>query len=152
MAGAFIEVDVKGLATFSDYLSRIAARAGSAKPAYEIAGQVLVTSVRKNFTEQGRPEKWPGLSPATLKSKKKRGDKILINRGMAGGLMGSVHSTAEPDKVRVGTNKEYGAIHQFGGKAGRGKKVTIPQREYLLIQNEDWGAIIDAFERYLLTD
>jgi len=147
MAGAFITVDTKGFRGFEDYLRRIEQKAGNAQPAFEIAGQVLAASVRENFTSQGRPDKWPGLAPATLK--KKKGDKILINRGMAGGLMGSIHYDAEPDKVRVGTDKVYGAIHQFGGKAGRGKKVTIQQREYLLVQDEDWAAIRDAFLRYL---
>ena len=151
MAGAFITVDTRGFREFEDYLRRIAQKAGNAQPAFEIAGVALVTSVHENFTSQGRPDKWPDLAPATLenKKKKKKGTKILITRGMAGDLMDSIHYDAEPDKVRVGTDKIYGAIHQFGGKAGRGKKVTIPQREYLLVQDEDWSVIRDAFLRYL---
>lgn len=149
MAGAFITVDIKGDKEFIAYLDRIAQRAGSAKPAFEIAGQVIATSIRKTFIAQGRPEKWTPLSPRTLASKNKRGSKILINRGMAGGLMGSIHSDPSDVNVRIGTDKVYGAIHQFGGKAGRGLKVNIPQREYLVIQDEDWTAIKAAFERYL---
>ncbi|MEM9423162.1 MAG: phage virion morphogenesis protein [Spirochaetota bacterium] len=33
--------------------------------------------------------------------------------------------------LSVGSNKEYARIHQEGGRAGRGKKVTIPQRRFL---------------------
>ena len=31
----------------------------------------------------------------------------------------------------------YARIHDRGGMAGRGKKVKIPQRRYLFLQNED---------------
>ena len=33
--------------------------------------------------------------------------------------------------LSIGSNKEYARIHQEGGQAGRGRKVTIPQRRYL---------------------
>lgn len=36
-----------------------------------------------------------------------------------------------PDFAQVGSNKDYAAIHQFGGMAGRGKSVRIPARPYL---------------------
>jgi phage virion morphogenesis protein len=35
------------------------------------------------------------------------------------------------DEVVIGTNKKYAAIHQFGGFAGRGRRVKIPARPYL---------------------
>jgi phage virion morphogenesis protein len=165
----FISVSTSpGFADFDSYLESISQRTDSMQPAFEIAGQVIATSVRKNFIEQGRPEKWQQLAPATKfniiggsKGFKKSGDmrigairklasrKILIGRGMSGGLMGSINFRAASDNVRVGTPKVYGAIHQYGGKAGRGHAVTIPARPYLAIQDEDWPAIKDAFIRYL---
>lgn len=33
--------------------------------------------------------------------------------------------------VALGSDKEYARIHQMGGRAGRGRKVEIPQRRYL---------------------
>lgn len=145
MAGAFISSELD-TTQFVKKLQRIKTKAGNAKPAFAIAGQILVISVQKNFTSQGRPDKWTPLSEHT---KKKRKNQILINRGMAGGLMGSINYQASNREVAVGTPKVYGAIHQWGGKAGRGKKKTIPQREYLLIQTEDWQDITEAFGRYL---
>ena len=31
----------------------------------------------------------------------------------------------------IGSSREYARIHQLGGQAGRGRKVSIPQRRYL---------------------
>lgn len=40
--------------------------------------------------------------------------------------------------VEIGTNVIYGAIHQFGGAAGRkDRRVTIPARPFLGVSNED---------------
>ena len=177
MAGAYLKLNrddiisvsaSPGFADFDRYLNSISQRAGSLQPAFEIAGQVIATSVRKNFMEQGRPDKWQPLSEATkfniiggskgykksggmriAAARKIAGRKILIGRGMGGGLMGSINNRPSPENVAVGTPKIYGAIHQFGGKAGRGRKVTIPARPYLAIQDEDWPSIKDAFIRYL---
>ena len=51
----------------------------------------------------------------------------------SGDLEGSIHFQADNDSVMIGTSGSipYAAIHQFGGKAGRGRKVTIPARPYL---------------------
>lgn len=49
----------------------------------------------------------------------------------------------------------YAAIHQFGGRAGKGKKVEIPARPFLPA-NDTGGlapvahaAVMDVLERYL---
>lgn len=171
MAGAFITPIINGDEEFTDYLNRISHKSGNARPAFEIAGQVILNSVRKNFEEQGRPERWKELSRATLiasagkKIRKKNGmlrkaakkriankmKSILINRGMAGGLMGSIHYQASNNEVSTGSPKIYAAIHNNGGKAGRNKSVDIDKREYLLIQDEDWGDISEGFVRFLIT-
>lgn len=38
--------------------------------------------------------------------------------------------------MRVGSGKEYAAIHQLGGEAGRGRKVHIPARPFLPFTGE----------------
>lgn len=62
------------------------------------------------------------------------GMKPLIDRGH---LMRSITYSASADQVAIGTNLIYGAIHQFGGQAGRGHKVTIPARPYLGFSRAD---------------
>jgi len=72
--------------------------------------------------------------------------KTLIDTGR---LMNSITYKAHSDKVEIGTNVVYGAIHQLGGKAGRGRKVDIPARPYLMVQDGDWTTIKEVSMRYL---
>ena len=46
--------------------------------------------------------------------------------------------------------ENYAAIQNFGGKAGRGRKVSIPARPFLVIQDEDWREIGEELENFLL--
>jgi phage virion morphogenesis protein len=168
MAGAFIGLRVDD-AEFNGAIASLIGKADDLSAPMKITGEIVVKSVRENFLQQGRPTTWKPLAASTKFGiiggrrgiKKRTGDlkrsarrklvdrKILIDRGMAGGLMGSIHYAADKNGVRVGTEKPYGAIHQFGGMAGRNKKVRIPQREYLLLQDEDKPVIIDVFKRHL---
>lgn len=54
-----------------------------------------------------------------------------------GRLRNSISFSAGEFDVHVGSNVEYARIHQLGGKAGRGRKVTIPARPYLGLSEED---------------
>ncbi len=80
-------------------------------------------------------EKWQPLSKKTLQSKK--GSKILTESGM---LQTSLRTKTNfnnkgKDKVQgrvsIGTNLEYAKIHQFGGKAGKALRISIPARPFL---------------------
>ena len=79
-------------------------------------------------------EAWKPLSPATLK--KKKGSLKLVESGHLKRSLRSNISTSEK-RVSVGSNLEYAAIHQFGGRAGRGHKVNIPARPFLPINERD---------------
>lgn len=148
MAGSAIIYQQSG-ALVNSKMQEIAARFGSAQPALEIIGETLTASVMRNFEKGGRPDGWEPLAEATLAVKK--GGSILVGKGHAGGLLGSIHYQAEETVVYVGTDKIYGAIHQFGGMAGPGRKVEIPQREYLLVQPEDEEEFLAALNDFLLT-
>jgi phage virion morphogenesis protein len=125
-------------------LGAIAARFGSPRPGLDIIGETVVASVEQNFQEGGRPTRWAGLKPATWAAKGSR--KTLVESGR---LRGSITKQIAGSTVVVGTNVEYGAIHQFGGKAGRGRRVTIPARPFLLVQDEDWEEINEAMSEFL---
>lgn len=147
MAGTAITITTNA-DKVADGIYAIAKRCGSALPAMQIIGATVESSVVKNFQAGGRPDGWTPLSPVTLA--KKKGGSILIGKGHAGGLMGSISYQASDDYVIVGTNKVYAAIHQFGGMAGRGRKVKIPKREFLLVQDEDWDEIRDELADYIV--
>jgi len=129
-------------------LGGVLKRMGNPVAAMKIIGAIARTSIVRNFEKGGRPEKWQALSPETLK--KKKGTAILREQGMAGGLMGSVNYKPFNDKVVVSANKIYAAIHHFGGKAGRGRKVTIPARPYMMVQDEDWVEMKAALGDYIV--
>ena len=97
----------------------------------EIGGTEL-----KKLTDQAFDEK---KDPATGQSwKPSQHNPDTLRRGSY--LQKSVTSdvSVRGEMLRVGSNKEYARIHQEGGRAGRGRKVTIPQRRYLGAP-DGWG-------------
>jgi len=141
-------------------LGDLKARAGNTRPVMSEIGDIVISSIEKNIEVGGRyssPDswkgggrKWKGLAAATIKQRMKKGywpGKILQQTGsMAGSLSKKVGSNS----VTIGTNKIYGAIQQFGGKAGRGHKVTIPARPWIVVQDEDLTEIGHAITAYLM--
>lgn len=112
-------------------LERLARSAHDATPLMASIATELHSQTEENFAAEGRP-KWLGLSPATIAKRSKRGQwpgKIL--QLSAGGLAPSISASSDANSATIGSNKVYAAIHQLGGQAGRGRKVTIPARPYL---------------------
>lgn len=145
--------------------------------AMKAIGAIVRESIITNFHEGGRPSRWtpskrgkadsiPGKRPGTLRD--------------TGRLMNSITSQAGQDKVVVGTNVEYAAVHNFGAKkfsfgtvvakipghvrVWRGKSVQvraherkmrlpwgdIPARPFMLVQNEDILDIEEVLENYII--
>lgn len=136
-----------------ELLDRLRKRAADLTPAMQAIGLFYERSVRENFKAQASPNgtPWQPLAEATLHlglARNKgwgqsgglsaRGKRYLSGKRILwehGDLEGSIHSQAGKDRVTIGTGGHipYAAIHQFGGKAGRGRKVTIPARPYLAL-------------------
>lgn len=148
---------IEALATFTDDLSQ---------PGEAIA-LALEESVRKNFEDGGRPDKWPV-------SKRAAGDRGQTLRD-TDRLYNSIASEFDQAAggVRVGTSVEYAAAHHFGvdkkveqqvdahlrritqafgrelkfpvwvnvGEHGRTIHQRIPARPFMLMQEEDWATV-----------
>ncbi len=162
MSGAMITWTLAGNAA-----KRLAAIDGGPARALKPIGIALRASTHERFRDETGPDgaKWAPLHPAYAAIK--RGAGILRVSGMSGGLMGlvTVATDEAAGTVEVGTNKIYGAIHQFGGviKPKRGKalafrlggrlvlakKVTIPARPYLGISADDAAEIEAIIARVL---
>ena len=73
-------------------------------------GEALVTSTKDRFKSESGPdgEKWPKSARAEAE-----GGQTLTDTAR---LKNSIGYEATPNSVAVGTNVEYGAIHQFGGE------------------------------------
>lgn len=131
-------------------------------PIMRAIGTGIVTSTQDRFDAGQDPDggAWAALNPTYAAGK--RGPGILRESGMRGGLQGSITYRAGRSEVEVGSNKIYAAIHQYGGvitpKGGgrlvfrlgnrvvHARSVTIPQRRYLGISNDDQLMILDVVE------
>ncbi|WP_297814063.1 phage virion morphogenesis protein [uncultured Helicobacter sp.] len=111
-------------------LERLSKALENKTPLLRRIANTLQNITEESFDKQASPfgEKWKPNSPKTLQ--KKRGNKILIQSGL---LSQSFTQKVTGSSAQVGTNKSYAAIHQFGGKAGRGKRVSIPARPFMPI-------------------
>ena len=112
---------------------------------HEVSMQLEHTT-QESFEKETSPfgDKWTPLSKQTLKHKK--GSKILTESSI---LQSSINSRTKLQQtktstqgsasgiVSIGTNLEYAPIHQFGGKAGRGLKVNIPERPFLPVKDNE---------------
>lgn len=163
-------VEIQGLEQARRILRQVGTRLCNPTPAMDAIGNLLVTSILRNFEAGGRPKKWRPLKPATKKRKKTQ--KTLIETGR---LRDSITFKLENKGRRlvVGTNIGYAATHQFGFK-GRveqrvrahsrrtrsGKQTTvrahrrtihqhIPARPFILIQKEDVMEIRHILEHFL---
>lgn len=166
MAGVLLETKINADAARRVF-SQLSLVVADTAPVMRAIGTGLVENVHHRFETQAGPggEPWAPLNPEYAKIK--RGPGILRESGMRGGLMGSITRRASRDTVEIGTNKIYGAIHQFGGiilpvhakklrfmLAGglvQMDQVTIPARPYLGIDQDDERVIletlVDALDR-----
>lgn len=140
MAGASFKMNLSSLA------GPVALAVTAVKNRQDMAksiGNMLVSSAIERFEKGEDPEgkKWQVSQRA-----KDEGGQTLVDKAI---LKNSITFEASPEMVVVGTNEEYGAIHQYGGQAGRGKKTRIPERPYLGFSEEDAEETVAIMHRFL---
>lgn len=134
MAGVTIRIEDDALRTA---LASLSARLGNMQDVMDDIGSRLVGLARIGFTQQQAPEgtSWKPLTASTILARQKRGKWPGPILRVSGSLFSSLNWKAGPTSVEIGAgwgqSGPYAAIHQFGGQAGRGHKVTIPARPYL---------------------
>ncbi len=73
--------------------------------------------------------------------------KALLDTGVLRASVNVMEATR--NSVTVGSRLKYAAIHQFGGQAGRGKKVTIPARPFIGMSRTAEQDIINTINGYI---
>ncbi len=128
-----------------------------AEPLMRGVSRALVSESLLNFQSRGRPA-WAGHSPSTIASYRKQGKRLNTLLQQQGSLKGSVQGSHDAKSASVGAGSgpsaDYAAIHQFGGFAGRGRKVSVPARPYLPmdangnLQPEAENTVFDVVDHY----
>ena len=131
-----IEVRIDNISEIQNQLKRLEDGVENRYLLMRRLSETMHTAVKLNFRYAGRP-KWLGL--------KYRAGKPLTDTGR---LKDSFSTMYDNDTTLVGTNIIYAAIHNFGGQAGRNRKVRIPQREFLTLTDDDKQALMDDVQDY----
>ena len=116
-------------------LDAILARLQRTRPLMAGIAAELLSETEAQFGAQGNP-KWKALAAATISARSKADTwPGMVLQVSTAGLAASVRTEHSDSTATIGAgagkSAAYAAIQQFGGQAGRGKKVTIPARPYL---------------------
>jgi phage virion morphogenesis protein len=157
-------------------IQALARRVNNMQPVLQSIGERIVERTKRRFDTSTGPDgvPWKTNSDATLdmlaarlgKSYRTKagglnkkgaarvaGKKPLI--GESGDLRRQIVALSDASSVTVTASPVYAAIQQFGGKAGRGHKVTIPARPFLPVRQdgslypEEQAAILHDLNQYL---
>lgn len=139
VGGVLISVKVAGLDRMSQDLTKLTVGLRDATPILKLVGLLGVRAVQRNFDRSQAPDgsTW---KPLKLRSGRPLVDTAAMRNGINFDLPTS-HS------VRVGASsltRSRNAIHNYGGKSGRGQKTTTPKREYMGFTAEARAELVAA--------
>lgn len=147
MSGTHLEVRLSDLVGAA--ARDIMRDAANSELALRSIGETMLPRIDDRFKKEQGPDgkSWARLAPATIRYRLKRyGNSPLTILRMRGHLAGSINYQVQGNVLRIGTGREvehYAGIHQHGGQAGRGRKVTIPARPFLGFGDEDLEIVDD---------
>lgn len=152
----------------TSHLERLARKVRDLSPIMREISEDMLDAVQENFDKEGRPGRWPELSPSYKRWLTRKGKTGKMLNRSAAGLYHSITSRSDADSAMVGTNKKYAAIHHFGGTVrinpatrtfvrngarrlaiNMGHSVKIPARPYLHLDDSDTRLIVERMKRYL---
>lgn len=154
MAGAMLDIQLDG-SQVGRALAELETRLGDLRTPLNDIAEYLHRSTDNRFRQQIGPDgpPWVPLAAATLVRKK--GTRILRESGT---LQDTLRHQVSGDELSFGTDRPYGAIHQFGqprggsGKTRRGAPIPwgdIPARPYLGLSTDDEAEILAIVADYL---
>jgi phage virion morphogenesis protein len=128
-------------------------RVENTKPLASTIAETMLSDISRHFEDEEGPggTPWKDLAGRTKEERRKKGHwpgKKLQRQSRGSGLLGAMQARYDSRSVSVTNNKVYAAIQHFGGKAGPGKKVTIPARPYMYLSadaREEIRATVEDF-------
>ncbi len=156
-------------------LTALAARIDNMQPVMQEIGEDIMERTKRRFGTSTGPDgqRWqPNAASTVLAAIARMGSKARLKNGNlskkaqktlaakkvlvdTGSLARQFHVSASGNSVTVSNSMIYAAIHQFGGQAGKGKKITIPARPFLPVTSsgemypDDQKLVLEALQGYL---
>ncbi|WP_454842810.1 phage virion morphogenesis protein [Pseudomonas hormoni] len=153
MAGAMLDVVIDDSAV-GKALEELIRRLGDLSPPFNDIAEYLHQSTDDRFRQKVAPDgsPWAPLSAVTLARKK--GTSILREKGT---LQDTLRHQVTSTELAFGTDRPYGAVHQFGQKKGasgsaKGRPIPwgdIPARPYLGLSSDDETEVMHIIHDYL---
>jgi phage virion morphogenesis protein len=136
-------------------LEELRRRLGDLTSPFNDIAEYLHQSTNDRFSQKVAPDgsPWAPLSAVTLARKKGTG--ILREKGT---LQDTLRHQVTSTELAFGTDRPYGAVHQFGQKKGasgssKGRPIPwgdIPARPYLGLSSDDETEVVFIIRDYLL--
>lgn len=142
MAGASLSIHIDDREV-SLALQRLERLGGNLQGAFADIGEYLLNSHHERWVRQEAPDgtPWAPLAAKTVKRKKKNKDKTLV---LEGNLRDLLRYQAGPEGLEFGTDRIYGATHQFGRE-----EAGIPARPFLGLTDADRVELLDIIGDHL---
>ena len=148
MAGVTIDVDIRGADAISKALNRMVRAGQNLREPLGDIGEHLLNTHRKRWALEQSPDgtPWEPLSEqyAEQKRKKRPAAGTLVYDDL---LKGTLRYQVRGDALEIGTDRPYGATHQFGRDFGRG--APIPARPFLGLSTADERDVLDILRDHL---
>ena len=136
MAGIAVSIELNGIEKVQAILRKLEAAGKDMTPLMDEIGAYLDSETTQRFKDSVDPD--GNLWKQSNRARDELG-KTLVDHGH---LRDSFTHIATKNSVTHGSDMTYAAIHQFGGKTGRGHKSLLPQRKILGINANDKTEIL----------
>ena len=153
MAGASLELDIRGLIEKNQELAEVLTRLAAADQAelLDTIGASLESQTKERFEEKAGPDgqRWKQWSDGYRAYQAKRfpGASILVRRGeLQSTITHNVEVTGDTARIVWGSNMVYAAVHQWGYDFAWGR---VEARPYLGINGEDMADLRSEIEDWL---
>jgi phage virion morphogenesis protein len=143
VAGAKFNVEISGAEEVKAALERLGQKAGNLAPVFRDIGEYLLLAHDERFREQQSPQgdPWEPLSDKYKARKKRNKNKILVLDDL---LAGTLRYQASASSLVFGTDRIYGATHQFGRD-----EANIPARPFLGLSRDDEIEVLRLVEEHM---
>jgi len=149
MAGVLLSLSLDASPALAA-LRGVRERLANLSPVMAAIGEAVVSQAQDSFENQASPAGVPWKS--SLRAEREKGQTLVDT----GGLRSSVNYQVGMElgggaHVEVGSGLVYAAIHQLGGRAGKGLRVLLPARPYLpdeeSLDQAEIAAMVSAYVR-----